>query len=234
LTLSMVRALFGGRRSVRDDWIAWLPPDKLALFRSVTTRWERALTMSGVALHDSFELRAKARFEQASLHVQMTSEIVARNAAELIRAVNIVYNESRHIGDLPQVEPLNPSNFRSGAARRVAQWNTLFHWVLFDARSQYFQKLRLLEIVIRDASSEFAASADDLTETFLSGPQESWDALADLECDLNTSERELEIVLKAFLRSLPSSLIAAIGEALETPMSPAPRRSRSRASRVSN
>src|SRR5271163_1892964 len=53
LSLSMVRALFARRRTVRDDWIAWLPPDKLALFKSIATRWERNSTMSGIVLHDA-------------------------------------------------------------------------------------------------------------------------------------------------------------------------------------
>jgi len=233
VSLSIVRALFTKRRSVRDDWIAWLPPDKLALFKSIATRWERNSTMSGVVLHDAIELRDQGRFDQARLHVEMASELVTRNAAELGRAVNIIHDEARHVGDLPAVEPLNPTNFCSEPAQRVAQWNTMFHWILFDARSQFFQKLRVLGSVIDDASSSFAATANDLMESALTDVEAPWSTLADLECDLNTSARELEIVLKALLRNLPPALTEAIREGLEAPSISIPRRSRARRSRVS-
>jgi hypothetical protein len=234
LSLSVVRALFARRRSVRDDWIAWLPPDKLALFKSVATRWERNSTMSGIVLHDALELREQGRFEQAHLHVEMANELVARNAAELSHAINVIHNEARHVGDLPSVEPLAPENFRSEAAQRVAQWSTMFHWILFDARSQFFQKLRVLGSVIDDASANFSASAEELLESSLTDIDAPWSTLADLECDLNTSARELEVVLKALLRNLPPALTEAIREGLEAPSTAAARRTRSRRSRVSS
>jgi hypothetical protein len=234
LSLSAVRALFARRRSVRDDWIAWLPPDKLTLFKSVATRWERSSTMSGIVLHDALELRDRGRFEQARLHVEMAAELVSRNARELTHAVSVIHNEARHVADLPPVEPLAPENFRSEAAQRVAQWNTMFHWILFDARSQFFQKLRVLSSVIDDASSNFAASADELVKSALTDLDAPWSALADLECDLNTSARELEVVLKALLRKLPAALTTAIRDGLEAPAVATPRRSRARRSRVSN
>ena len=234
MSLSMVRALFARRRSVRDDWLAWLPPDKRAFFHSVSTCWDRALTMSGVALHDAFELRSRGRFDQARLHVQMASELVARNAAELVRAVHVIRNESRHLANLPVVEPLNPENFRTEAARRLANWNTFFHHLLFGARTQFFQKLRILEEMIEDACSGFLAASDELMESNLAADAAPWVALADLECDLNTSARELEIVFKAFLRNLPSVLTAAVREKVENPPPPAPRRSRPRRRRVSS
>jgi hypothetical protein len=234
LSLSMVRALFTSRRSVREDWVAWLPPDKLALFKSVATGWERASTMSGIALHDAIELRDKGRFDQARLHVEMASELVGRNAAQLSLAVNVIHNEARHLGDLPAVEPLDPANFCSEAAKRVAQWNTMFHWILFDARSQFFQKLRVLGSVIDDASSSFAATAQELTDSVLTDVEAPWGVLADLECDLNTSARELEIVLKALLRNLPPALTDAIRDGLEAAPASAPRRSRTRRARVTS
>jgi hypothetical protein len=219
---------------VREDWVAWLPPDKLALFKSVATRWERASTISGIALHNAIELRDQGRFDQARSHVEMACELVARNAVELTRAVHVIHHEARHVGDLPAVEPLDPVNFCSEAAKRVAQWNAMFHWILFDARSQFFQKLRVLGSVIDDASSSFAATAEELTDSALTDVEAPWRALADLECDLNTSARELEIVLKALLRNLPPALTEAIREGLEATPAPAPRRSRARRSRVTS
>jgi hypothetical protein len=233
LSLSMVRALFARRRTVRDDWIAWLPPDKLALFKSIATRWERNSTMSGIVLHDAIELRDQGRFDQARLHVEMASELVTRNAVELSRALNVLHNEARHAGDLPAVEPLNPTNFCSAAAQRVAHWNTMFHWILFDARSQFFQKLRVLGLVIDDASSSFAASADELLDSELTDLEAPWSVLADLECDLNTGARELEVILKALLRNLPPALTEAIRDGLEAAPVSTPRRSRARRSRIS-
>jgi hypothetical protein len=233
LSLSVVRAFFARRRSVRDDWVAWLPPDKLALFKSVATRWERNSTMSGIALHDALELRDQDRFEPARLHVEMATELVTRNAIELSRAVNVLHNEARHVAELPAVEPLDPSNFCTTAARRVAHWNTMFHWILFDARSQFFQKLRVLGLVIDDASSSFAASAEELLDSELTDREAPWSVLADLECDLNTSARELEVILKTLLRNLPPALTEAIRDGLEAAPASTPRRSRARRSRIS-
>ena len=231
MSLSLARALLTRGTSVREDWVAWLPPEKLAIFKSVSTRWERSFTMSGIALHAAFDLRDHGRFEQALSHVQMTSEIVTRNAADLAHALNVIQNEARHHGRLPQVEPLNFDNFRTDAARRVAHWNALFHWVLFDARSRFFQKLRLLETVIHDASAAFETSSEELAVSALSDLEAPWDVLADSECDLNTAAREVEVILKAFLRNLPSKFTAQVAEALESPSpnpNPQPRRSRVR------
>jgi hypothetical protein len=234
LSLSMVRALFARRRTVREDWIAWLPPEKLEIFKSIATRWERNSTMSGIALHDAFGLRDDGRFEQARLHVEMANELVARNTVELTHAVNVIHDEARHVADLPSVEPLAPENFRSEAAQRVAHWSTMFHWILFDARSQFFQKLRVIGSVIGDASSNFAAASAELTESSLTDIEAPWIALADLECDLNTSARELEVVLKSLLLKLPPALTEAIREGLQAPPVSALRRSSSRRSRVSH
>lgn len=190
--------------------------------------------MSGIVLHDAIELRDQGRFDQARLHVEMASELVTRNAVELSRALNVLHDEARHVGDLPAVEPLDPTNFCSEAARRVAHWNTMFHWILFDARSQFFQKLRVLGLVIDDASSSFAASADELMDSELTDLEAPWSVLADLECDLNTSARELEVVLKALLRNLPPALTEAIRDGLEPAPVSTPRRARARRSRVSS
>lgn len=234
MSLSMVRALFARRRTVREDWIAWLPPEKLELFRSVATRWERNSTMSGIALHDAFGLRDNGRFEQALLHVEMANELVARNAIELSHAVNVIHDEARHVADLPSVEPLAPENFRSEAAQRAAHWSTMFHWILFDARSQFFQKLRVIGSVVTETSSNFAAASTELMESSLTDVEAPWIALADLECDLNTSARELEIVLKSLLLKLPPALMQGIRENLQAPSASGVRRSRARRSRVSH
>ena len=233
MSLSVARALFARRRSVHEEWSAWLPPEKSDLFQHVRTRWERSFTISAIALHEAFDLRDAARYDQARLHVQMASALVDRNTAEVIRAIQIIHSEARHIGDLPEVEPLDPLNFRTEAAQNVAHWNAFFHWVLFDARSRFFQKLRLLESVTQDASTGFAASADELTESALSDLEAPWVALADLECDLNTSAREVEVVFKAFLHKLPPALTSVVREQLEAPVPEQPRRSRARSARVS-
>ncbi len=234
MSLSMVRVLFARRRTVREDWIAWLPPEKLELFRSIATRWERNSTMSGIALHDAFGLRDNGRFEQALLHVEMANELVARNAIELSHAVNVIHDEARHVADLPSVEPLAPENFRSEAAQRAAHWSTMFHWILFDARSQFFQKLRVIGSVVTETSSNFAAASTELMESSLTDVEAPWIALADLECDLNTSARELEIVLKSLLLKLPPALMQGIRENLQAPSASRVRRSRARRSRVSH
>lgn len=233
MSLSLVRALFSKRRSVSEDWIAWLPPDKIELFKAISTRWDRVLAMSGVALEEAFELRRRGRFERAIQHVQMVSELVTRNSAEFERAVQVIYNEARHVGDLPTVEPLDPTNFHSEAAQEVAHWNTFFHWVLFDARTQFFQKLRVLERVMNETSSSFAAFSEELMESNAMDLDSNWQMLACLECDLNTCARELQVVLKAFLRNLPAALTAAVRESLEAPLLLAPERDRARKSRVS-
>ncbi len=234
MSLSLVRTLFTKRRSVRDDWISWLPPDKITLFKSISTRWDRALNISGIALQEAFELRRHGKFEQAYLHVQITSELVARNAAELTRAMRLMNSEARHVGNLPTVEPLNSAYFYGESAKEVAHWNTFFHWVLFDSRTQFFQKLRVLENVIDDTASYFAALADELLDPQTDDLDANWQMLACLECDLNTCARELEVVLKGLLRNLPVTSVATLREGLEAPLPLTAAKARARKSRVAS
>jgi hypothetical protein len=232
LSLSLARVLFTKGRSAQEEWNSWLPPEKRMLFETIRTRWDHTFTISGIALHDALEFRSAARNVHAGLQLQMTSEIVARNAAELARALSLIQNEASHLSDLPQVEPLDPANFHTNAAQRVAHWSTFFHWVLFDSRSRFFQKVRLLDALVEASSQRFASCAEELTESMPGDRQSSWDELAELECDLNTAARESEITLKGFLRYLPSNLTAGLAEALESPVPFSPRRSRTRRSRL--
>jgi hypothetical protein len=192
------------RRSVSEDWIATLPREKLQVFQAVVREWEFAHAMMSVALDEALSFRARGELVCAREQVSVAAELFARLAATLVVACDSVSDRGRHISDLPLVEPLNTDCFRGEIAQNAAQWNLLLHTVLFADRSRFFQKLRILSDTVGRLVHEFDNIAEGLSQGVSIHPGDGWKALACLHFDFNTCLCESEIVLKAFLRSLPS------------------------------
>ncbi len=74
------------RRSVSDDWIAWLPRDKVQVFDAVVHRWETFYAMTSVSLDDAFSLRARGELVRARQQVSISAELLSRLAASLVSA----------------------------------------------------------------------------------------------------------------------------------------------------
>ncbi|HYL45388.1 MAG TPA: hypothetical protein VEU52_00030 [Candidatus Limnocylindrales bacterium] len=213
------------RKRVSQDWFASLPREKSQLFDTVVQQWECSHAMMSVALSDALSLRARGEIVCAREQVVMASDLLARLADILIGACRTIANYGRQNPSAPAVEPLKTSYFRGSSAKDAASWNSFLHIVLFGSRSRFLQKLRILSGAIEGVSREFDQAVEELTAYSLPA-DESWEAVDSLHYDLSTCLRELEVVFKSLLRTLPSDHVPALAGDLSS--SPLPHRDRSR------
>jgi hypothetical protein len=203
---------------VCEDWIGAMSPEKRQAFDSTIQRWNMSYVMGSIALDEAFALRNKGDILHARQQAEVSSELLLRLSADLVRSAEIIQDGARHVVDLPLVEPLKASNFRSASAHRAASWNTLFHQVLFSARSRFFHKLRALGNAVSELAIEFDRATARVAAGSAHDSLAAWPALEMLHDDLNTCLRESEIVLKSFLRAMPAELTATLRERLEVPV----------------
>jgi hypothetical protein len=206
------------RREVPEDWLAALPRDKSQAFDSIVRQWECSYAMMSVALDDSLSLRLRGEIVCARQQVRITANLVARFSGSLIAACDSIAAAGRHVSDLPVVRPLKSEFFRGDTAQSAASWNGLLHHVLFGDRSRFFHKLRILSNTVEQLDREFNQAAADLSEGIADQPGQCWTALDSAHYDLNTCLREAEVVLKAFLRALPSEQLATFAAVITNPV----------------
>jgi hypothetical protein len=210
------------RRSVSDDWIAWLPRDKVQLFDAVVHRWETYYAMTSVSLDDALTLRARGELVRARQQVSISADLLTGLADSLVGACGVLSDRGRHISNVPNVAPLNPANFRGETAQTAASWNEFLHRVLFARRSRYFQKLRILSETLQKLTGEYNAAAEDVAAGISVQPGDSWDKLECTHYDFTTCLREAEVLVKSFLRALPGEQLNAFASAMDA--LPAPER----------
>lgn len=221
------------RRFVSDDWIAALPREKAQLFEAVVRSWESTYAMMSVSLDEALSLRARGELVCARQQVLMTGELHDRLASTLIDASNAMADRGRHISDVPTVEPLKPDFFRGDTAQSAASWNGILHHVLLGDRSRFFHKLRILSDTVERLNREFVDAAADISAGSCVQPGACWQSLDSLHYDISTCLRELEVVMKCFLRALPADQVSVFSRRLETPVTPRKARSRPGLTRVS-
>jgi hypothetical protein len=176
--------------------------------------------MASVSLNEALSLRSRGELVRARQQVTISAELLTRIAVALIDACQSISAYGRGIQDIPQVFPLNTEYFKGQTAQSAASWNELLHHVLFADRSRFFQKLRILSETLEKLVAEFHAEALELSDALSIHPNDSWEVLASHHYDFNTCMRETEIVLKSFLRTLPSDQISAFSSELNVTPSP--------------
>jgi hypothetical protein len=148
----------------------------------------------------------------------------------------VLSDRGRHISSVPSVHPLDTENFRGETAQTAATWNEFLHRVLFASRPRYFHKLRILSETLQKLAGEYYEAAEDVTEGSSVQPGASWDKLECLQYDFTTCLREAEVMIKSFLRALPSEQLgdfAAALDAVPVPQKRTPVAARTRVSRAS-
>ena len=221
------------RRDVSQDWLASLSREKSQTFDAVVRGWECSYAMMSVALDDALTLRARAELVCARQQVSIATDLVQRLAGTLIVSCQCMADHGRHVPDLPAVEPLNVEFFRGETAQSAANWNALLHHVLWGDRSRFFHKLRILGHTVEQLCREFHQTASDISEGFTVQPGASWASLEVIHYDLTTCLREAEVVLKSFIRALPSEQLAAFALDMGKPPAPVKVRTRPRLARAS-
>ena len=207
------------RLGVCDDWIRALPRDKSRIFDAVVRRWECSYAMLSVALDDALSLRARGELVCAHQQVRVAVDLLRELSRAVEDCCETLVRRGRHLHNLPVVEPLRSEFFRGDAAKSAASWNSILHHVLFGDRARFIHKLRILSETIAGIEAQFAAGADELSRG-VSIRGDSWAILDCLHYDFKTCLSESEVVLKSFLRVLPSDQIEFFAGEMEAPFSP--------------
>jgi len=173
--------------------------------------------MMSVALDDALTLRARGELVCARQQVSVAAALLERLAVSLVSFCNAASARGRQIADLPAVEPLNVNFFRGNTAQSAASWNGIVHHLLFQSRSRFFRKLRILSTTLVQLEREFLEEAQDVAKGLSVEPGVCWKKLESLHYDFNTCLRETEVMLKAFLRSLPSDQLPGLASDLDAP-----------------
>lgn len=203
------------RHTVSDDWMTVLPGDKNEIFDIVVGRWECSYAMMSVALDDSLSLRSRGELVCARQQVAVASDLLEKLAGSLTAFCATLQRRARTTPELPAVRPLNSKFFRGNTARSAASRNEIIHHVFFRGRSRFFHKLRILSEMMEEMEREFREAAGDIAKGMDTQPIASWLKLDDLHYDFNTCLRETEVVLKSFLRVLPSEQIPGLASDLD-------------------
>jgi hypothetical protein len=184
--------------------------------------------MMSVALDDSLSLRSRGELVCARQQVAVATSLLEALAASLTSFCRTLQYRGKSIAGLPAVKPLNPNFFRGNTAQSAASWNEIIHHLLFRRRSRFFHKVRILSDMLHELDHEFRESAGDIAKGMDTQPVASWLKLDDLHYDFNTCLRETEVMLKSFLRVLPSEQVPGLARDLDavpmaTPLPAKPR-----------
>jgi len=205
------------RRKVSDEWFTSLPHDKAALFETVVRCWDCSYAMMSVALDDALTMRARGLLVSARHQVPIAVDLLERLANSLVSFCEVVSLRGRHVMDIPPVEPLNVEFFRSPTGLAAASRNRLLHHVLFGDRYRFLQKLRILSETIEQLLREFNEAAGEVARGMSIRPGTCWESFDLLHYDFNTCLREAEVLLKCFLRALPTEQLLPFAAEVNAP-----------------
>jgi hypothetical protein len=165
--------------------------------------------MMSVALNDAISLRTGGELVSARHQAIVAAQLLRRLVKSLISFCDSVSVHAPKMGRVPVVEPLNSEFFRGNTAQRAASWSAIVHYVLFSGRAQFFHKLRILSGTMGELDREFSDVASELSGGISVSPTSCWLLLDSLHYDVSTCMRETEIVLKSFLRALPTDQVTS-------------------------
>jgi len=198
------------RKSVKEDWISWLPPEKQKTFQWAIHPCETAYTMLSITLNEALSLQAQGSLVRANLLIFNTEELLDRMTTPLLALLAGMNSHGRHFGTLSSVAALNPEFYRSETGQRAATWNALLSHVLLNDRSRLFHKLCALSNIVEELAGEYHDAAGQIIESSAAEEEQPWAAVEILHYDLNTCLREAIVILKCFLQALPESELAAL------------------------
>jgi len=195
-----------------------LPREKNYVFDTAVRQWECSYAMMSVALDDALSLRSRGELICAQQQVRVAAELLGRLTGALLGFCDAVSKRARGIEKLPVVEPMRTEFFRGDIGQSAASWNRILHRLLFGDRQRFVQKLRTLSETVENLDREFAETAEEIAKGVSVQPSDGWKMLDCLHYDFNTCLRETEVVLKSFLRALPSDQLPAFAAELEAPV----------------
>lgn len=189
--------------SVQDDWSSWLPPAKAAAFDSCVRQLETFYGMFSVSLNEALEFRRVGKSGQSCQAIFVIPALCSRLARPLEGLLHTLGEHAKHFGIVPNIAPLDSSNFRGAREQRTARMSDLLSFVLLTQRSQFLHKIDTLQEMVFSIRRHFSETASDLGSGASSEPSSDWRAVDDAHFDLNTCMREAIVLLKSFLVVLP-------------------------------
>lgn len=201
-----MRANRAGQRSrtVREDWVAWIPNEMDRLFDATRNELESSNIILSITLDDALSLCKEGQYESARERASVFAGLFDRLAVRLCHVLRTIQDHGSHFGTLPNVSPLSPSNFRGATAQRVSRMNNLLAKVVFHGRTRFFHKLDSLGEIIEDLQSEAHSLITGIAEGASLFPNRAWQQLEVLGYDLSTCMGETTVLLKSFFCALPA------------------------------
>src|SRR5579883_1004310 len=104
-----MRGARGGRRSrsIREDWLAWIPNEMDHLFDLTRADLEASNFMLSITLEEALSLCATGDFEWAADRMEVFAGLFDRLALRVRHVLLTVSEHGAHFGTLPNVEPLS-------------------------------------------------------------------------------------------------------------------------------
>ena len=200
--------------SVQEDWSAWLPPAKAEVFDSCVQQLELFYGMFSVSLNEALELRRTGKSGHSCRVIVVVPGLCARLAVPLERVLHTLGEHAEHFGIVPNIAPLDASNFRGAREQHTARMSDLLSHVLLTQRSQFLHKIETLAGIVLSICTEFNEVASDLGSGVSEAPSEDWRTVDDAHFDLNTCLREAIVVLKSFLVVLPNDQLTVFQKSI--------------------
>jgi hypothetical protein len=216
--MAVLRAKRAGQRSrtVREDWIAWLPEETDQLFVATRNELECSNVILSVALDEALALCEREQFTVARERAVVFAGLFDRLAIRLRIVIRTIEEHGSHFGTLPNVTALASENFRGTTAQRISFMDSLLAKVIFRGRTRFFHKLHALREIIEELQKEARVIVEDVSDGAPLFPDRAWRQLEVLGYDLNTCMGETTVVLKSFFCVLPSEELEAFRQKLVT------------------
>jgi hypothetical protein len=196
-------------RSVREDWLAWLPNEMDELFGATRNELESSNVILSIALNEALAFCKQGQLDLARESVIVFAGLFDRLAVRLCLVIQTIKEHGAHFGTLPNVVPLAASNFRGTAAQRISMMNSLLAKVVFRGRTRFFHKLDSLDEIIEDLQKQSRTIVGDVADGAPAFLERTWRELEVLGYDLNTCMGETTVILKSFFCALPSEELEA-------------------------
>lgn len=190
-------------RSVREDWLAWLPNEMDRLFDATRGELESSNVILSIALDEALALCEQREFERAKECLVVFADLFDRLAIRLSLVIRTIKEHGSHFGTLPNVAPLASSNFRGATAQKIATMSGLLAKVVFSGRTRFFHKLNSIEEIVEELQKETRSIVNKVVEGNSMFPDRAWRDLEVRGYDLNTCMGETTVVLKSFFCVLP-------------------------------
>jgi hypothetical protein len=195
--------------SVEIDWLGFLPPVQLNAFRKHSKESESCYFVFSIELNEAMTLRDEGSRTE-SLHVaRLASDLCGRLTENLDNVCGAMAEHCKEHGTAPSLAALDPECFCCRRVRRWALRDRALHRLPLSRNSRFLRKLSTLSQIVAVSCADFRRATIDLTVA--QGADSAgrlWAVMDAAEYDLNTSLRELLVMLKCFLRVLSADDLA--------------------------